>query len=113
MVSVVSQWNVSPKTTSSGNPIGRRQIHQALEAFSGLDNAYFKFVILEVPDIDEVCHLVGRYDLPAERIILMPEGATPMAIRQREKWLAEACAERGFRYSTRLHIMLWGAQRGQ
>ena len=113
MVEAISQWNVSPKTTSSGNPLGRREVPQALEAFRALDNAYFKFVIVEPPDVDEVCRLAGRYGLPAERIILMPEGMTSLAVRRRGKWVAEACAERGFRYSTRLHILLWGTQRGR
>jgi organic radical activating enzyme len=109
----VSQWNVSPKTASSGNRRERREVPTALEAFRGLGNAYFKFVVVERPDIDDVRSLADRYRIPADRVILMPEGVTPEALRRRGEWVAEACTEHGFRFSSRLHILLWGAARGR
>ena len=30
----------------------------------------------------------------------------------RSPWVAEACTRYGFRFSPRLHVMLWGARRG-
>ena len=113
MVDAVSQWNVSPKLANSGNAAARRQIPAALRAFQDLPNAYFKFVVVEPFDVDEVCALAERYDIPAGRVLLMPEGVTPDIVGARGAWLAEACAERGFRFSTRLHILLWGDQRGR
>ena len=113
MVDAISQWNVSPKTANSGNARDRREVPQALEAFRELDNAYFKFVIVEQPDIDEVCRLVDRYDIPTQRVVLMPEGVTAEVLRERGAWLAEACVRHGFRFSTRLHILLWGDRRGR
>ena len=112
LVEAVSQWNVSPKTENSGNRRERCEDPPALEAFVALGNAYFKFVVVEPPDIDEVRRLVGRYGLAAERVVLMPEGATADAVRRRGEWVAEACARHGFHYSSRLHILLWGGQRG-
>ncbi len=113
MVAVISQWNVSPKTTSSGNDQGRREIPLALEAFRELNNAFFKFVIVEPPDVEEVRELVDRYRLSAERVLLMPEGVTSDTVQDRGRWVAEACVQYGFRFSTRLHIMLWGDERGR
>ena len=113
MADAVSQWNVSPKTESSGNPAGRREVPEALRSFRDLGNAYFKFVVVEESDVADVRAFVERYGLPEERVILMPEGTTPEALRERGQWLAEACARLGFRYSTRLHILLWGDQRGR
>ena len=113
LAEAVSQWNVSPKTESSGNRRERCEAPRALEAFVVLGNAYFKFVVVEPPDIDDVRRLVGRYRLAAERVVLMPEGATADAMRRRGEWVAEACARHGFRYSSRLHILLWGGQRGR
>ena len=63
MVEAVDQWNVSPKLDNSGKP-GRREVPQALGAFRDLDAAYFKFVMVEPADVDEVCGLVERYDIP-------------------------------------------------
>ena len=113
MSDAVSQWNVSPKTASSGNPSDRREVADALRAFRDHGNAYFKFVVVEKRDVDDVSALVERYELPAERVILMPEGTTASVLRERGQWLAERCAGLGYRYSTRLHILLWGDQRGR
>ena len=113
MVEAVSQWNVSPKLDNSGNEPARREMPEALRVFRGLDTAYFKFVIVEPADVEEVSGLAGRYEIPSERVILMPEGVTRQAIESRGQWLAQACTERGFRFSTRLHILLWGDERGR
>ncbi len=109
----VDQWNVSPKLESSGNPKDRREQRQALEVIARLPNAYFKFVVTQPDDVAEVCALRDAYGLPRKRIILMPEGVTAESIQARSPWVAEACAMEGFRFSTRLHILLWGDQRGR
>ncbi|MEK7814304.1 MAG: 7-carboxy-7-deazaguanine synthase QueE [Chloroflexota bacterium] len=109
----IDQWNVSPKLATSGNPLERRELPSVLEFFRQLPNAYFKFVIVEPGDIEEVCALRTRYRLPGERIILMPEGTTSAVIQRRGQWVYEACVREGFRFSTRLHILLWGDQRGR
>ena len=113
LVRDIDQWNVSPKLGSSGNTKDRREIPGVLERFSQLPNAYFKFVIVEPEDIEEVCALRDRYAMPQQRIILMPEGRTVEAVQDRSRWVSEACVKEGFRFSTRLHILLWGDQRGR
>ena len=113
MVDAVAQWNVSPKTGGSGNTPDRREVPAALSAFRELDNAYFKFVIAEPADVEEASGLAGRYGIPPERVLLMPEGVTSQSVMERGKWVAEACDRHGFRFSTRLHILLWGDQRGR
>jgi organic radical activating enzyme len=109
----VDQWNVSPKLQNSGNPMERREQPQVMETFRGLLNAHFKFVVAAPEDIGEVRSLVKRYDLPKNRVILMPEGRTPEAVQNRSRWVSQACVEEGFRFSTRLHILLWGDERGR
>ena len=109
----IDQWNVSPKLANSGNPTERREEPSALKAFQQLPNAYFKFVVSEPGDVDEVCGLRDRYRLPNQRVILMPEGRTPEALKSRSGWVSEACVREGFRFSTRLHILLWGDERGR
>ena len=113
MVEAISQWNVSPKLANSGNDTAHREVPNALRAFQRLTNTYFKFVVVEPSDVDEVSGLVARYDIPPERVLLMPEGTAPATVRTRGAWLAEVCADRGFRFSTRLHILLWGDKRGR
>ena len=108
----VHQWNVSPKLANSGNPLGRRQVDPTLRAFGALPNAYFKFVVEQPGDLEEVEALVGSYQLARDRVILMPEGRDPDTLRQRSLWLSQLCVRAGFRFSPRLHILLWGDKRG-
>ena len=113
LAGAVSQWNVSPKLANSGNATDRRTVPGALEAFRGLPNAYFKFVLVDPADADEVCGIVERFGLPRDRVILMPEGVTPDAVSTRGRWVADLSERHGFRFSTRLHILLWGDERGR
>jgi organic radical activating enzyme len=113
MIRHIGQWNVSPKLRTSGNPLAGSQIPPALEVFAGLDGAYFKFVVTAESDVDEVCALRDRYNLASDRVLLMPEGRTPDALAKKSAWLSEACVKNGFRFTTRLHIILWGDERGR
>jgi len=109
----IDQWNVSPKLATSGNRDDRRLIPSALESFCRIPSAYFKFVIVEPRDIEEVCELAEKYRIPPQRIILLPEGRNVEVLRTRNQWVSEACVKHGFRFSTRLHILLWGDERGR
>ena len=109
----IGQWNVSPKLRTSGNTQARREIPPALETFAQLPGAYFKFVVTGESDVDEVCTLRDRYKLTPDRVLLMPEGRTPDALEKQSSWLPEACLKHGFRFTTRLHILLWGDERGR
>ena len=113
MVASVARWNVSPKISSSGNPAGRREVPEALSALSALSNADWKFVITSLPDVEEAASLAGRYGVPPGRVLLMPEGTSAGVVSERSKWVMEEAARRGFRFSSRLHILLWGAERGR
>ena len=113
MLRHIGQWNVSPKLRTSGNTSKGREIPLALKAFAPLHNAYFKFVITGESDVDEVCALRDRYKLDPDRVLLMPEGRTPDALEKKSSWLPGACLKHGFRFTTRLHILLWGDERGR
>ncbi len=83
-----------------------------LKRFIGEFAYQLKFVVTSPGDLDEIDAI--RKDLGAERkhIILMPEGTRSELLRERGLWLAEICKERGYRFSPRLHIDLWGDRRG-
>lgn len=109
----VDQWNVSPKLSNSGNPNYKREIPHAIRDFARKPNAFFKFVVVEPCDLAEVDDFVVRYELPPVRVVLMPEGRSPSAVQSRSGWLAPACLDRGYRFTTRLHVLLWGDERGR
>ena len=113
LASVIDQWNVSPKLENSGNTAAEREVAPALQWFAAQPHAYFKFVVAEPSDLDEVRALAERYAIPASRILLMPEGRDAATLGQRSQWLVEQCRERGYRFTTRLHVLLWGDKRGR
>jgi 7-carboxy-7-deazaguanine synthase len=71
-----------------------------------------KFVVAARDDLAEIERMTNELGAPAADVILMPEGTNRDALRERGLWLAEICKERGYRYSPRLHVELWGDRRG-
>lgn len=108
----VDQYNVSPKLAHSGNPEELALIPQRMASWSLDERACFKFVIATADDVEEVLALQELYAIPGHRIFLMPEGTDSMTLRRREDWLAPLCVEHGLRLSDRLHIHLYGDERG-
>jgi 7-carboxy-7-deazaguanine synthase len=71
-----------------------------------------KFVVASPEDLPEIRELVARLQADPQRVLLMPEGVDPEVLRERARWLIEICKREGFRYTPRLQIEVWGAQRG-
>ena len=108
----IDQFNVSPKLAHSGNPTDLALVPERLDAYATDPRAWFKFVIAEPADVEEVLALHARHRFRPGHVFLMPEGTDSATIRTREKWLAPLCVEHGFRLSDRLHIHLFGDTRG-
>jgi len=106
------QLNVSPKLAHSGVPYERRIHLPVLFFLRDTGRAYFKFVVDQPADVAEVDTLVATLALAPERVLLMPQAITADAVLSKSLWLVEACKSRGYGYSPRLHILLWGAKRG-
>ena len=73
-----------------------------------------KFVVAAPADVDEVDDMLTQLkrDIPRHKVLLMPEGVTVDVLRARAAWLGEVCRQRGFRYTPRLQIELYGNKRG-
>jgi 7-carboxy-7-deazaguanine synthase len=71
-----------------------------------------KFVVSSSDDLPEIEKIVKETKADRARVLLMPEGTTIEAIYERAKWLVEICKRERFRYSPRLHIDIYGDQRG-
>jgi len=112
LVALVDHWNVSPKLENSGNPRAMREVPEAYRVFVHLPASSFKYVIQDESDLNEVQALVDRYCIDEEKIVLMPEASDRETLIQRGAWLSEACRDRGYRFSTRLQILLQQNTRG-
>jgi 7-carboxy-7-deazaguanine synthase len=71
-----------------------------------------KFVISASGDLAEIETILRDTNANRSRVLLMAEGTDAETIRDRARWIAEIAKREGFRYSPRLHIDLWGNQRG-
>ncbi|MEO1221908.1 MAG: 7-carboxy-7-deazaguanine synthase QueE [Pseudomonadota bacterium] len=108
----VDQYNVSPKLAHSGNPSELALIPERLDFFASDPRAFFKFVISDPSDVEEVDTLQKEYRIPKDRLFLMAEGTDSQSLRGRQSWLADLCIKRGYRMCDRMHIHLYGDTRG-
>jgi 7-carboxy-7-deazaguanine synthase len=113
LLPIIECWNVSPKISNSLIDSDIRFNEIVLREFVKLPNANFKFVVQKQDDICEVNGLAEYLQIPIERIFLMPEGETAANINEISGWLAPFCINEGYRFTTRLHILLWGDERGR
>jgi 7-carboxy-7-deazaguanine synthase len=111
--------NSTPPAASAGEGWAAR--HEAarrrpdvLRAWLAAYDYQLKFVAAEPGDLDEIAALVEELGLkiPAHKVLVMPEGTTQERLRARSGWLGEACKARGWRYTHRLHVELYGNKRG-
>ena len=72
-----------------------------------------KFVIQTGDDVDEARDLVRSLDADASRVVLMPEGTDAATLAERSRWLVDYCKIQNYRFSPRLHIDLYGNERGK
>jgi 7-carboxy-7-deazaguanine synthase len=111
IVGLVGRWNVSPKLANSGVPYEKRVRPEALAALRATGRAAFKFVVTEGADLDEVAELVDAHGL--EPVWIMPEGTDATVFLERARQLADPVLARGWNLTPRLHVLLWGDQRGR
>lgn len=109
--SYITHYTVSPKLTNSNNPEKLRDRKRAIEFFIDQRTA-FKFVVCDEKDMEEIRSWQEKYHVCNEDVYLMPEGRTAEEVSQKSGWIADICKKYGYKFSTRLQILLWGNQRG-
>lgn len=109
---LIDQYNCSPKLANSGNSKAAREISKLYPFFSKHPKATFKFVVAREGDLEEILELVDRYQIPNEKIYLMPEGCSAKELDSKIKWLLSFAKQYHFNLSDRWHIREFGNQRG-
>ncbi|MFZ5895931.1 MAG: 7-carboxy-7-deazaguanine synthase QueE [Myxococcota bacterium] len=109
----VNQWNVSPKLAHAGDALSKRIRPEVLRALLDTGRAFLKFVVRGASDLVEVRALLEPLQWPNERVFLMPEATTPELHAERAEVLAALCREHGYRFTPRLHVLLWGGERAR
>ena len=113
LTALVDQWNVSPKTSNSGNPLELCEINECYTFFSMQKNCYFKYVIENVDDISEINQLIKKYNLEKGRVLLLTQASTKDELSKREKNVFLMSSKNELGFSPRMHVAKWGSQRGK
>ena len=113
LTDLVDQWNVSPKTENSGNPLELYENDECYYFFANQENCFFKYVVENESDIPEIKKFVTKYNIPENHVQLMTQASTKEEISAREKSISELAKVNNFLFSPRLHVAMWGAQRGK
>ena len=110
---LVTRFNVSPKLSSAGDPEEVRLRPGAVSVLLATGKAVFKFVCCAPADLEEVTAVCAVLGIPPALTWIMPEGTTADTVTSRLRDLAGPAIGRGFNLTTRLHIQIWGEERGR
>ena len=108
LISTISQFNVSPKLENSGNPKELRYRPEAIDALKHSGKAIWKFVVSKTSDFVEIDEIVNEHDL--KPVYIMPEGVDVESLQ--EHTYVEESIRRNYFVTPRMHIQIWGNQRG-
>lgn len=110
---------VSPKLASSGNSEARRRNPAAIKALLAVPGTAFKFVVdgrksfwLWETDLAEVEYLCRTWQLPPDKVWLMPCGTTPEEVATGMQQLEPIAMARGYNLSGRAQVFMHGDERG-
>lgn len=104
------QFSVSPKLSVSGEKWSDAICPDIVATYENVGFVYLKFVIDKIEDFEEVDRAVEEYRRagvvgPA---YVMPVGGTLQGYNQNRVHVADEAMKRGYYYSPRLHVDLWG-----
>jgi organic radical activating enzyme len=115
-------YSISPKMACSGNSRKLAWRQEIIEQFTngiieGCFNGYFKFVVSNEEDVAEVeefidyCEADDGLHITPDMVYLMPMGGTYGEDFVKTKQLiADICLKKGYKFSDRLHLEIWGNQ---
>ena len=105
-------WSCSPKLSISGESWSDAILTDVANQYSRINDSsiYLKFVVADRRDIDEAGRAVDEYRKAGLEcpVYLMPLGGRSEEYNLNVKEVADICMERGWRFTPRLHISLFG-----
>jgi len=109
-------WSTSPKLSISGEAWDKAIRPDVAKQYASIPNThlYYKFVVQDEQDLDEVNRARDEYHKAGvdADIWLMPMGATQEGQAKTAGQVAEMAMKHGFKYSPRLHVDLFGNKWG-
>lgn len=110
-LNAIDAINCSPKLKHSGNAENKRYKPDVLEFLQDTGKVQaWKFVAQQPSDLDEVDRLVRTHSLAP--VFIMPEGIDRETLDRHARALEQAVIAKGWRLTPRLHIQMFGNERG-
>lgn len=103
-------FSVSPKLSASGEAWDDAIKPETVAEYNWVGNTYLKFVVENDQHMAEVDEAVNAYRKAGVtgNVYIMPVGGVAEAYNQNNKRVAEYALSKGYRYSPRLHVDIWG-----
>ena len=109
----LDQINCSVKLANSGHSKEERIVPKAIKRIMEHDNYYFKFVISNNQDLQEILDdFVEPFDIDPKRICMMPGLDDQDNFHERTAFVLEMAKKYGFIGLTRLHVSAWNKTTG-
>ena len=114
--------SISPKLKSSypteqlfGEIHSRNnRFFKTIKQYMESNDYQIKFVFNSKEDITEILRIKDKLKIPKEKIYLMPQGITKEQLYGiKAKEIFDLCVKYGFNYTPRLHIDIFGNERGR
>ena len=105
-----AQFSVSPKLSASGEKWADAIQPAIIRQYQEIGVTYLKFVVSTVADFEEVDQAVSEYRAGGFMgpVYVMPVGGTTQLYDTNRVSVADEAMKRGYYYSPRLHVDLWG-----
>ena len=109
----INQINCSVKLANSGMDKKRRIVPKALERVMMHPNYWFKFVISNESDLEEIqTDFIKPFNIPPKRVLMMPGLDKQENYHERTKFCMEMGKKYGYTGLTRLHVSAWDQTTG-
>ncbi len=105
------QFNCSPKLKNSGNLLSLRYKPEVLKKINTFPNSWFKFVVCQKTDLNEVEKIITECQLNPHKVLIMPEGNTAKQIIKKGKELSSAVVQKGWKLTQRNQLIWFGSKR--
>lgn len=103
-------FSVSAKLSASGESAEDAICPDIVASYQNYGHTYLKFVVETKDHVDEAVRAVDAFRAGGftGTVYLMPQGGVVTPYDANKLNIANICCERGFNYSPRLHVDLWG-----
>lgn len=112
--SMIRHFTVSPKLPSAAAGPGRRVLNlSVLRQWAAREDSCFKVVVASPDEVIQAGHLLDLLEVPVRNRWIMPQTAPDGRLCGDLRRLTETAVGLRLNVSSRLHVDVWGTERGR